>query len=595
MNHNKSDRERSEDLRREAEARVREFDEETEEVLSEIDARALVHELQVHQIELTMQNEELLRARSQAEDAVEKYVDLYDFAPIGYLTLDHKGMIVESNLAAAEMLGVTRSELAGTNFRLYVARDSLVGFEGCLHQMLESGEKSSCELRLQRGGRPAQHVRFVGSATPGTRERPRQCRAAVIDISELTLAEAKLRRSYDELEERVTARTYELAEAREESERRAAELQAVLAGMADGVMLSDISGDITFVNDAGMEILGAVPDETFEDWGNRFRRFTLDNQPIENENGATCRALRGEIVRNLAMIGITPWGKELTISVSASPIRDPEGRMLGATTIFHDITERVEFQKQRDLLLEREHRIAEVLQQALVPPQREYQFGSCRIAVNYKPASDEAAVGGDFYDVFDLGEGRFGIVIGDITGKGLQAAFRVAAIRHSIRSYAYLDSSPAMVMTRVNEAMCRGQEDASEMLTAFFGVVNTDTGEIVYTSAGHEPPFVRGREGEVAEPNHTCRALGVLDDYAFSESTYQLQPGDLMVIITDGITEAMDAEHEFFGREGIVEYLRRPLAGPPDEIAAGLLECATSYAQGKLRDDAAILALEFGK
>lgn len=593
MNHSEQEPQRSEDLRREAEARLHELEDETEEIVSEVDARALVHELQVHQIELTMQNEELLRARAQAEDTLAKYTDLYDFAPIGYFALNHQGVIVECNLAGAELLGKTRSELINDVLRSHVARQSLVPFEECLRGSFETSEKQTCELRLQRGGMHGAYVRLVLSPTIGSREEPRLCRAAMIDISELNLVQSKLRRSYDELEDRVRSRTAELAQAREESERRAAELQAVLASMADGVILSDTAGDVTFVNDAGMEILGAHETEDFEDWANRFERYTLDGQPISTQESSTSRAARGEVVRDMRMIGVTPWGKKLMISASASPVRDAEGRILGAITIFHDIEQHVQFERQREQLLERERHIAGVLQQALVPPQRHYEFECCSISVDYLPASDEAGIGGDFYDVFELGDGRFGIVVGDITGKGLQAAFRVGAIRHSIRSYAYLDPSPAKVMTLVNDAMCRGQEDAAEMLTAFYGVVDASKGEIIYTSAGHEPPFIRHRGGSVTEPNEFDRALGMMPGHTFSEFVYQLDAGDLLVVTTDGITEAMDPAREFFGREGIVGYLRQTRSTQPEDVAAGLLNAATSYAKTGLRDDVAILALKF--
>lgn len=593
MDSNQSDRQQPDDLRRQAEARVREIEEDTDEILSEIDARALVHELQVHQIELEMQNEELLRARAQAEDALERYTDLYDFAPIGYITLDHKWIIVESNLAAAELLGTTRRELVGTDFRLYVSRESLSAVQGCLQGMLEAEEKQSCELRLQRGARSGPYVRLVGSATPGSREKPRQCRVAIMDISERRLAESKLRRSYDEMEDRVVERTSEVNDARAESERRAAELQAVLASMAGGVILTDVEGGVTYVNDACIDMLEAPSGEAFEDWGNRFRRFTLDGEPIPVKDSPTQRALRGEIVRSASIIGVTPWGKELTISITASPIRDTSGRILGAIAIFHDISERVEFEKQRQELLEREHHIAEVLQHALVPPQRHYEVEGCRISVVYEAAAKEAEIGGDFYDVFDLGDGKIGITIGDVVGKGLYAAIRVAAARHSIRSYAFLDPSPARAMTLANEALSRDQsEDGAGMLTAIFAVLDTKDGTLTYASAGHEPSYIRDCEQGVTELDHIGRALGVLPGFAYTEAICTLRPGDMAVMVTDGITEAMNAQRAMFGREGVVHYLTHSAHASVEEVAWGILEAAKSYAGGRLRDDAAIVVFE---
>jgi len=108
---------RPDDLRRQAEARLAELEEDMEQDLSATDARALLHEQQVHQIELEMQNDELVRSRAQVEDALQTYMDLYDFAPIAYMTLDHRGIVTDCNLAAAELLGSTRSEVIASDFR----------------------------------------------------------------------------------------------------------------------------------------------------------------------------------------------------------------------------------------------------------------------------------------------------------------------------------------------------------------------------------------------------------------------------------------------------------------------------------------------
>ena len=107
-----------ENLRREAEDRLRSGYVSGAGQMSEADVRSLLHELQVHQIELEMQNEELQRAKMEAEDAARKYSDLYDFAPISYLTLDEDHKVIEANLAAEQMLGVPRSELIGVEFQI---------------------------------------------------------------------------------------------------------------------------------------------------------------------------------------------------------------------------------------------------------------------------------------------------------------------------------------------------------------------------------------------------------------------------------------------------------------------------------------------
>ncbi len=116
--------------------------------ISEFDTRKLIHELQVHQIELEMQNEELKTAHQQAYEAIQKYVELYDYAPSGYLTLSKEGDILELNYSAAAMLGKNRSQLNNTRFGLHISHDSLSTFNKLLERCFRLNEKESCELIL---------------------------------------------------------------------------------------------------------------------------------------------------------------------------------------------------------------------------------------------------------------------------------------------------------------------------------------------------------------------------------------------------------------------------------------------------------------
>jgi len=116
--------------------------------IAEFDNRKLIHELQVHQIELEMQNEELKTAHDQAYEAITKYVDLYDYAPSGYLSLSKEGDIIELNYSAAAMLGNERAHLKNKRFGLHISHDSLYAFNLLLNRSFMLNEKESCELIL---------------------------------------------------------------------------------------------------------------------------------------------------------------------------------------------------------------------------------------------------------------------------------------------------------------------------------------------------------------------------------------------------------------------------------------------------------------
>ena len=142
----------------------------------------LVHELQVHQIELEMQNEELQRARTAAEEASEKYYDLFDFAPVGYFLWDHKGRILEVNLAGAALLGLDRNEVVQKRFGQFVAMEDRDRFADFCHRVLAADDKQTCEVKILRDGQ-AVYLLVEGIAAQGPQGQERLCRAAVIDIT----------------------------------------------------------------------------------------------------------------------------------------------------------------------------------------------------------------------------------------------------------------------------------------------------------------------------------------------------------------------------------------------------------------------------
>ena len=135
-------------LRKKAEKQLEENKRALDNLAFEADYKKLLHELQVHQIELEMQNEELIRANETAETALRKYTMLYDFAPMGYITLEADGSICDLNFTAAEMLGDKRFSLDGANFKLFVADESKPVFNNFFKKVFARNGKESCEIRL---------------------------------------------------------------------------------------------------------------------------------------------------------------------------------------------------------------------------------------------------------------------------------------------------------------------------------------------------------------------------------------------------------------------------------------------------------------
>ncbi|HJZ39884.1 MAG TPA: hypothetical protein VJ203_05940 [Bacteroidales bacterium] len=166
-------------LRRKAEERLKEKQKKSVKPVLEADIKKLMHELQVHQIELEMQNEELREANETAETALKKFTMLYDFAPMGYFTLDSEGSICELNFTGAEMLGDKRISLVNSNFKLFISEDSLPVFNDFFRKVYAGDAKESCKVILGYDEKTFCNVYIEGIVTGDDRS----CLLSVVDIS----------------------------------------------------------------------------------------------------------------------------------------------------------------------------------------------------------------------------------------------------------------------------------------------------------------------------------------------------------------------------------------------------------------------------
>jgi sigma-B regulation protein RsbU (phosphoserine phosphatase) len=258
-----------------------------------------------------------------------------------------------------------------------------------------------------------------------------------------------------------------------------------------------------------------------------------------------------------------------------------------------EITERKLVQEVLAQVAERDRRIAEVLQHAMMPSQIPLQPPGYEIAIKYQPMSPEADVCGDFCDVFDLGEGRIGISIGDIVGKGLLAAIRVTAVMNTIRSYAYLYNQPSKVVALANDAFCRDTTHENDMLTAFYSILDTSNGTLTYTNAGHEPPLLCSVSGEIKPLRSGGLMFCGITQQEYLEECINFQDGDIFVAVTDGITEAsVSKRSEQYSSEGIIRTLLTNPDDAAESISSKILDDATTFANGALNDDAIIVLIK---
>jgi sigma-B regulation protein RsbU (phosphoserine phosphatase) len=238
--------------------------------------------------------------------------------------------------------------------------------------------------------------------------------------------------------------------------------------------------------------------------------------------------------------------------------------------------------------LQQELSIARDLQRSVLPvdfPDRETFAVHCVM-------ESAREVGGDFYDVFDHPDGRIGIVIADVSGKGVPAAFFMAICRTLLKAIALFETDPAVIVRQLNELLS-ADNDQMMFVTLVFGLFDPATGRLDYVNAGHNPPYRVGSEGAVtALPPSEDMAVAVVEDLGFTGQRLDLAPGDRLVLFTDGVTEAFDPAGAAFGEARLERVLADAAGADPAGIARAMVDAVHAFeAGGDRSDDVTLLIL----
>ncbi len=247
-------------------------------------------------------------------------------------------------------------------------------------------------------------------------------------------------------------------------------------------------------------------------------------------------------------------------------------------------------QQQTEVLsrqrLDQELRVARLIQQSLLPKQVP-QLPGWRIATYYQPAR---AVGGDFYDFVQLPEGRVGLLIGDVTDKGVPAAMVMATTRTLLRAVAQRLLSPGAVLERVNELL-HPDIPANMFVTCLYAILDPATGRLLFANAGHDLPYRRGQEG-VLELRATGMPLGLMPGMVYEEKEIILAAGESIVFYSDGLVEAHNPQREMFGFSRLRDLVAGYTGDPMGMIQFLLAELATfSGVDWEQEDDVTLVTL----
>ena len=251
--------------------------------------------------------------------------------------------------------------------------------------------------------------------------------------------------------------------------------------------------------------------------------------------------------------------------------------------------------------------IARTLQGSLLPSHLP-EVPGIEVGLRYLPAG-EVDVGGDFYDLFDArvnGEAppsepssSWGMVIGDVCGKGAEAAAMLALARHTIRAVAMREIHPSAILAALNEAMLRQRHERDDYKFCTIGYARLETGEegaeggarIIVSCGGHSAPVLLKSDGSIRKIRCSGRALGVFDDANLTEQEAHLAPGDALVFYTDGVTEARAPDGTFFGEERFESLLRSSVGLDASTLASHIESAVLDFQENDPRDDVAVLVL----
>lgn len=235
--------------------------------------------------------------------------------------------------------------------------------------------------------------------------------------------------------------------------------------------------------------------------------------------------------------------------------------------------------------INRELGIANRIQQAMLPTEK-LEDGTIDIAGSLVPAK---LVGGDFYDYLAR-DGKLFFNIGDVCGKGMPAALVMSMTQAVFRTIAAKEEDPSRIVRDMNAMACRGNSTGM-FATLFVGVLDLASGRLVYSNAGHDRPYIVSGTGVRSLQAESNLPIGVMEDTEYRTQETQIAPGDMVLLYTDGLTEAMNAEHELFGQQRIVE-TARDNGDSPRNLLDSLSEAVAGFVDGaEQSDDLTMLAI----
>jgi sigma-B regulation protein RsbU (phosphoserine phosphatase) len=361
-----------------------------------------------------------------------------------------------------------------------------------------------------------------------------------------------------------------------------------------GYLTTTPDGVIAKVNRTFMTLSGYAQDELVGR-----RRFvdllTAGGRIYHETHFAPMLRMQGT-AREIAFELVCADGQRLPVLVNSVLARDGADAAVAVHTAVFDASQRREYERellrakqQAEASEDRARLLSHTLQQSFIPPSHPLIPG-LDLATAYRPAGEGAEIGGDFFDVFEIGPDDWCLVIGDVCGKGIEAALVTALARHTIRAAAVRQPEPSAMLNTLNEVLLRHETD--RFCTVALARLRRDAHgwNVTVSCGGHPLPLLVAPGSAPLPVGQPGSLVGIFASPRFHDSHVELQPGQAIVVYTDGITEARGAGRELFGEARIAGSLERT-AGSATALVDGLLDDVVGFQIDRPTDDLAIVAV----
>ena len=510
------------------------------------------------EVEVANRTEELSAANQQIQGIVDSLLD-------ALIIIDDRGIIMSCSPSARSMFQYSDEELIGENISILMPSPYHEEHDGYLENYRNTGVKN-----ILGGEREVVAKRKDGHIFP-----------VRLMVNQVKTSKTRI----------FVGLMSDLTE-RKKAELRLKSQSAALKSAANGIVITNTEGEIVWVNPAfskltgyaWREVIGQNPrvlnsgkhdDKYFEDlWSTISKGDTWHGDVINKKKN-------GDL-----------YHEEMTIT----PILDDKGEITQFVAIKNDITERKKYEKimvKANKRMEDELNVAKDIQMSMLPlifpafPQRE----EIDIYADLIPARE---VGGDFYDFHFLDENHIYFVVGDVSGKGVPAALMMAVTKTLLKSRAGNDKSTASILTHVNNEIAK-DNDAYMFITVFVAILNTNTGKLVYSNAGHNPSFIIGKDRKITKLGDLHGpVVGAMEDMTYKETTLFIDKNDIVLAYTDGVTESQNMEEELYSDDRFIKLIEQGIYDSTKSLTELIVKSVKEFENGAEQfDDITVLALQY--